>query len=204
MDKQLKWIVIEGNIGAGKTTAAKALADQLDGTLMLEHFEDNPFLEKFYRGEEVSLLKLETHFLIERFYQIRSFFDRHKSGVLISDYDFIKCLIFGKINLSHSDYQIFSVMFKSFSDHLPKPDLLIYLQMDTLDLVSQIKKRGRGMEREIKLEYLEYLQAGYENLLIGERPKKNTLIMEGKSLMGLSGRHLAKSLLDQIKLFEPE
>jgi deoxyadenosine/deoxycytidine kinase len=205
MNKKLKWIVLEGNIGAGKTTAAKALAEHLDGVLMLEHFEDNPYLEKFYRGEKISLLKLETHFLIERYYQIRHFFEEYSNELIISDYHFLKCLVFASVNLPQQDLRSFKTIFDYLLQNLPKPDLTIFLKMELADLQCQIELRGRGMEEGLSVDYLSQVQFAYQDeLLRSNFDKKSLLVFDGKSLMGKTNEVIASSLLKQIKTFETE
>ncbi|NOQ23762.1 MAG: hypothetical protein GQ564_00225 [Bacteroidales bacterium] len=159
----LNYIVIEGNIGAGKTTLSKMIAEEYNAKLILEQFEDNPFLPKFYKEPDKYSFQLELSFLAERYHQLNKELtsrDLFKTFT-VADYFFMKSLIFARATLKEDEYnlyrQIFDIIYKS----IPKPDLYIYLHIDVNNLANNIAKRGRDYEKEISQEYLLKLQEGY-------------------------------------------
>ncbi|MGZ4034500.1 MAG: deoxynucleoside kinase [Bacteroidia bacterium] len=157
------YIVIEGNIGAGKTTLATAMANDLNTRLVLEQFADNPFLPKFYEDPEKHAFPLELSFLAERYHQLKkelSSQDIFKPAI-ISDYYFVKSLIFAKSNLKEDEFALYSKLFHIINDSLPKPDLFVFLYHDIKRLQENIRKRGRSYEQNISDEYLAKIQQAY-------------------------------------------
>lgn len=157
------FIVIEGNIGAGKTTLAKKIANEYNGQFIPEDFAENPFLPKFYKNPEKYSFPLELSFLADRFHQLNKEIrnrDLFKSFV-VSDYYFTKSLIFSRNTLSDDEYGLYRRIFDIIYTSLPKPDLYVYLYLNIHNLMKNIKRRGRDYEREIKPEYLEKIQNGY-------------------------------------------
>ena len=155
--------VIEGNIGAGKTTLAQKLAVDYNARLILEQFAENPFLPKFYAEPEKHAFPLELSFLAERYQQLKSELgnqDLFKPN-LISDYFFLKSLIFAQANLGSDEFSLYSKLFHIINDSLPKPDLFVYLYHDIERLQENIKKRGRAYEQGISNEYLLKIQTAY-------------------------------------------
>lgn len=157
------YIVIEGNIGAGKTTLAKMMAERYDARLTLEQFADNPFLPKFYENQERFAFPLEMSFLAERYNQLNkelSSLDLFQNKT-ISDYYFMKSLIFAQQTLSPDEYKLYRQIFHIVYSNLPKPDLFIYLHNNVPNLLVNIAKRGRCYEEKIKSEYLQTIEKGY-------------------------------------------
>ncbi len=157
------FITIEGNIGAGKTTLANKLSDDFNMRLLLEQFADNPFLPKFYVEPEKHAFPLELSFLAERYSQLKEELvkqDMFKPKV-ISDYYFLKCLIFAKTNLKEDEFDLFSKLFHIINQSLPKPDLFVFLYHPIENLQKNIQKRGRIFEQNITSEYLEKVQTTY-------------------------------------------
>jgi len=153
---------LEGNIGAGKTTLAKALAEDLDGRLLLESFENNPFLELFYREKERYAFQVEMFFLAERYHQLSKnllgdIFQQHT----ISDYLFAKSAIFSGVNLNGSEHELFLNLFRIMDRFMPRPDILIYLHLPLDKVQAQIKERGREYEQSIPVSYLEEIESAY-------------------------------------------
>jgi deoxyguanosine kinase len=165
LNKQSKYnfIAIEGNIGAGKTTLAKKLSADFNTRLILEEFADNPFLPKFYDNQEKFAFPLELSFLAERYQQLKNELSNHDlfKPNLISDYFFLKSLIFAKANLEQDEFGLYSKLFHIINDSLPKPDLFVYLYHDIERLQENIKKRGRSYEQNIPAEYLIKIQTAY-------------------------------------------
>jgi deoxyguanosine kinase len=157
------YIAIEGNIGAGKTSLASMIAAEFNGKLILEQFEDNSFLPKFYKEPEKYAFPLEMSFLAERYQQLKDQLTKQDlfKTFTISDYLFNKSLIFARNNLQTDEFALFSRMFGIINEFLPKPDLLVYLYLDISKLQQNIRRRGRSYEQAIRDSYLENIQTGY-------------------------------------------
>ena len=159
----LNYIVIEGNIGAGKTTLSKMIAQEYNAKLILEQFADNPFLPKFYNDPDKYSFQLELSFLAERYQQLNQDLTSRDlfRPFTVADYYFMKSLIFAKATLSVDEYnlyrQIFNIIYKS----IPRPDLYVYLYVDVKKLKKNIINRGRDYEQGISSEYLSKIQDGY-------------------------------------------
>lgn len=161
--KEYEYVVIEGNIGSGKTTLSKLLAERWGSRLMLEEFKDNPFLPKFYENPKQHGFALELSFLAERYHQKRDELnktDLFRPGI-VSDYSFAKSLVFARINLDPDEFELYQNLFHIIHGRLAKPDLLVFLYCDPQKSLRQIKKRGRTYEQEISREYLEQINNGY-------------------------------------------
>lgn len=157
------YISIEGNIGAGKTSLATRIADEHNAKLILEQFEDNSFLPKFYKEPDKYAFPLELSFLAERFEQLKqqlSARDLFKTFT-VSDYFIVKSFIFARKNLPDDTFGLYKKLFDIISDSLPKPDLLVYLYLNVDNLLRNIHNRGREYELNIKSEYLTKIQESY-------------------------------------------
>jgi deoxyadenosine/deoxycytidine kinase len=159
----MRFLVIEGNIGAGKTTLSKMLAEELNAQLVLEQFADNPFLPKFYKDQERYSFPLELSFLADRYYQIKKqvFNPDLFHSLIIADYFFAKSAIFAQNTLKDDEYRLFRQIFDIVFESMPKPDLYVYLHADNSQLLKNIKIRGRDYEQDISAEYLEKIKNGY-------------------------------------------
>jgi deoxyguanosine kinase len=153
------YICIEGNIGSGKSTIAKALAQKLKATYLPEQFEDNSLLPLFYEDKKNFAFPTEYSFLIERQKQLTNYFKTaKKDSNTISDFHFDKCLCFAKTNLKENDFLFFKKHFKPLQKTIPTPNLVVYLDTTTDLLLQNIDKRGRKMEKNLKLNYLDKLK----------------------------------------------
>ena len=173
------FIAIEGNIGAGKTTFTKQFAKDFNSKLVLERFEENAFLPKFYKDPKRYAFPLEMSFLADRYQQLSddlAQFDLFKTSV-ISDYYVFKSLIFSKVTLSDEEYSLYKKIFNFMYKDIPKPDLYIYLYQNVERLLQNIKKRGRSYEQSIKGEYLEQIHEGYMNFIKTQKDL-NILILD--------------------------
>lgn len=159
----LNYLVIEGNIGAGKTTLAKMIGEKHQAKLVLEQFDDNPFLPKFYQNQEQYSFPLEMAFLAERYNQLHRELSHFElfSPFTISDYYFMKSLIFAQNTLQSDEYNLYRQFFTIIYDKMPRPDLYVYLHKDTDLLLKNIALRGRSYETYITKEYLEKIAQGY-------------------------------------------
>jgi len=159
------FIAIEGNIGAGKTTLCKMLENDFDCRLILEQFTDNPFLPEFYKNPDRYAFPVELFFMTERHKQLQESLSQRElfPQLVVSDYFFIKTLLFAKNNLKDEEYRLFQRLFHTLNSTFSKPDLLVFLHRSVPDLANNIKKRGREFEQNIKMEYLQSLQDAYFN-----------------------------------------
>lgn len=157
------YIAIEGNIGAGKTTLATRLSKQFNARLILEQFEDNSFLPKFYEDQARYAFPLELSFLADRFQQLKSQVSVQDlfHPLTVADYFILKSLIFAKKTLNGEEFSLYSRLFTIIENVLPKPDLLVYLYLDISRLQSNIRQRGRAYEQKIEDDYLRKIQEGY-------------------------------------------
>jgi len=161
------FITIEGNIGAGKTSLATKIAEQFNGKLILEQFEENAFLPKFYQDPDKYAFPLELSFLASRYSQLKQEItsgDLFKSFT-ISDYFIVKSLIFASKTLQEDEFELYRKLFTIINTTLPKPDLLIYLYLSIDNLMLNISKRGRDYEKNIDGKYLQKIQSAYLNYI---------------------------------------
>ena len=179
MESPYSFIAIEGNIGAGKTSLATRMAHDFNAKLILEQFEENTFLPKFYENPQKFAFPLELTFLAERYQQLKdqlSSQDLFKSFT-IADYFIHKSLIFAGRNLEGDEYTLYTRLFNIIEGVLPRPDLLVYLYVDTPQLQKNIRKRGRTYEQNIGFEYLEKIHLGYLDFL-RQQQKMTILIID--------------------------
>jgi deoxyadenosine/deoxycytidine kinase len=164
------FIAIEGNIGAGKSTLAQLLSKEWNAQLILEEFEDNSFLPKFYEDSRRYAFPLEMSFLAARFNQLKKQLPSQDlfKQLIISDYIFAKCLLFSKVNLDEDEYELYHKLFHIINLQLPKPDLLVYLHCPIEKLQWNIANRGRSYEQHIANEYLQNLQETYFGYLYNQ------------------------------------
>jgi deoxyadenosine/deoxycytidine kinase len=159
------YIVIEGCIGAGKTTLAEKFSKDLNAELILERFADNSFLPKFYKDPLHYAFPLEMAFLTERYQQLKTLLSKRDifTDLVIADYFIDKCIIFSIHNLQSDEYNLYTKVYDIISTYLPKPDLIIYLYNNESKLLQNIAKRGREYEKDIAPDYLTNIQDGYMN-----------------------------------------
>ena len=154
-----KYIAIEGNIGVGKTTLAKFLANHFNGSLLLEEFDENKFLKLFYQTKDYAFHS-EMQFLLDRSLQMNTFFDQNHS-IVFSDFHIEKSLVFSRMNLSNSNYSMVEKIHQSLFKKLPSPDALIFLDSDIEQISKNIKFRNRDFEQDLEIEYLKDLVKNY-------------------------------------------
>lgn len=160
--KELRFIAIEGVIGAGKTSLAKVLSNRLHAGLLLEEFEENPFLTKFYADRRKHAFHTQIYFLMTRYRKQREMaqIDLFNSRV-IADYLFVKDRIFAEVNLSDEEFALYDKIYSILAVDIPRPDLVIYLQSDPELLFRRIRQRGRAYERDMEFEYIGRLCEAY-------------------------------------------
>ena len=160
---KFRYVAIEGNIGAGKTSLATQLASDFNTKLVLERFKENPFLPEFYKDPDRFAFPLEMSFLADRYQQLLD--DLTQCNLVkenvIGDYDANKSLIFAKITLQKEEFTLYKKLFQIMHKELPKPDAYVYLYQNTERLLENIKNRGRDFEQEIEASYLQKINEGY-------------------------------------------
>lgn len=156
-------LAIEGGIGAGKTTFATWLSKDLCAELMLERFEENPFLEKFYENPEAHAFSVELSFLADRYKQMQSALKSRNlfKQRLVADYSFAKSLIFAKVNLPKEEFKLFNTMFQMMAAQLPQPEVIAILDPGRTRQEAQIVRRGRDYEQNLPDGYLDRVAKGY-------------------------------------------
>ncbi|UAY56887.1 deoxynucleoside kinase [Arachidicoccus terrestris] len=183
-------ITIEGNIGAGKTTLSTLLARKLNARLVLEEFSDNPFLPKFYADPDRYGFPLELFFMAERFKQLNELLKPDLfQQTTVSDYLFVKCLLFAKVTLTEQEYQLYKRLFDIIHQQLIHPDILVYLQAPVEKLQQNIHKRNRSYEQQIPDSYLQSIQQSYLSYI--QQRKGVTLMVDASNANFLEdARHL--------------
>lgn len=179
MKIRYNYVVIEGNIGAGKTTLAGRIAEQFNAQLILEHFADNPFLPKFYSDPDKYSFPLELSFLASRYKQLKEELvpqDLFKS-FSIADYYFMKSLVFAASTLTGDEYNLYRQIFYIIYGSLPKPDIYVYLHLSPERLMDNIERRGRNYEKSITKEYLLKIQNSYFSFF-KQNPENKYLVLD--------------------------
>lgn len=195
--ENFRYIAIEGNIGAGKTTLTCKIASDFNAKTVLERFADNPFLPKFYEDQSRFAFPLEMSFLADRYQQISddlAQFDLFRDFI-IADYHIFKSLIFAKVTLADDEYRLYRKLFEIIYKEMPKPDLYVYLYQNTDRLLENIRKRGRSYEQEIPSEYLDSINRGYLDY-IKSQTDLNVLVID------VSDKDFVKNQEDYVFILE--
>lgn len=153
------FIAIEGVIGVGKTTLARYLQNELDSTLILERFDENPFLSNFYEDRDLYAFQTQAFFLLSRYQQLSHL--QHLPHPIVSDYMFAKDYIFAKLNVRGDELAIYEGIYQALADKIQTPDLVIYLRSTTDTLMKRIAQRDRPYERDMDQGYIESLRNAY-------------------------------------------
>lgn len=155
-------MVVEGPIGVGKTTLAERLAIRFGTELLLEHSDENPFLERFYRDPRSAALPTQLFFLFQRARQLHALRQADIfQPVRVCDFLLDKDRLFAQITLDDEEFKLYEMVYEKLSLDAPEPDLVIYLQAPVDVLMSRIARRGIPYEQGISTEYLERLSEGY-------------------------------------------
>jgi 2-amino-4-hydroxy-6-hydroxymethyldihydropteridine diphosphokinase len=195
----INYLVIEGNIGAGKTTLSEMIAEDYNAKLIAERFRDNPFLPKFYEDRKRFAFPLEMSFLADRYQQLADDIAQLDlfSDFAIADYDAYKSLIFAQVTLSAEEFRLYRKMFDIVHKSLPQPDRYIFLYQKTDRLLENIKKRGRSYEENIPADYLEEIQQGYFQAM-KTRKNINTKTIDITELDFVDNREDYLRILDEV------
>jgi deoxyguanosine kinase len=159
------YLSIEGVIGVGKTTLARLLQDSFHAELLLEVFEENPFLTKFYEDRARYAFQTQIFFLLSRYHQqnraVPEILERGKN--LITDYTFAKDALFARINLEGDELEMYYNVHDALAEKIPRPDLVVYLSADTKVLMERIAMRDRPYERNMEESYIDTLNKAYDD-----------------------------------------
>jgi deoxyadenosine/deoxycytidine kinase len=159
---EIRFLAVEGVIGAGKTSLCRMLGDTLGARLVLEKYEDNPFLKDFYEDPARYAFQAQIFFLLARYKQQR---DLHQTDLfqrcVVADYIFEKDKIFAYLNLQDDELRLYESLINNMEHSIPTPDLVIYLQSSVERLMQTIRKRGRAIEAKISEEYIRDLNEAY-------------------------------------------
>ncbi len=171
------YIAIEGVIGVGKTTLARLLAPAFAADLLLEVFEENPFLSDFYSDRQRYAFQTQIFFLLSRYHQQRSAVPEMLATgkLLLSDYTFAKDSLFARINLIGDELEMYKSVHEALAEKIVLPDLLVYLRASTDTLMQRIAMRDRSYERNMERGYIETLNRTYEEFF--SKPYDNTPVL---------------------------
>ena len=178
------YVAIEGVIGVGKTTLARLLRPMLEAEILLEIFEENPFLSDFYGDRARYAFQTQIFFLLSRYHQQRcsvpEILGAGKS--LISDYTFAKDSLFARINLKGDELAVYHRVHEALGEKIPRPDLVVYLRADTPVLMQRIALRDRSYERNMEQDYIELLNRAYEEFFAQPDEKTPVLAIDTNAL----------------------
>jgi deoxyguanosine kinase len=158
----VRYIAVEGVIGAGKTSLSQMVSERLNARLVLEQFEENPFLERFYEDPEHYSFQTQIFFLLSRYRQQQDLFQADLfHNALVTDYIFDKDKIFAYLNLQDDELRLYETLVSSIEKNIPTPDLVVYLQSSVERLMVNIRSRGRKYEENMSEEYIKDLNEAY-------------------------------------------
>jgi len=195
---RFRYIVVEGPIGAGKTSLAQRLRERLEGETLLERPELNPFLPKFYQEPARYALQNQLFFLFQRIQQLREMKQLDLFGnVTVADFLIDKDPLFAQLTLSGDELHLYQTIFETLKPQAGRPDLVIYLQAQTDTLVQRVKRRGRDYERQMSEEYLAALSESYSRFFYhyAEAP---VLIVNSENLNFVDRERDLELLLERI------
>jgi deoxyguanosine kinase len=199
-----RYIAVEGPIGAGKSSLAGILSEELQARLIEEHPEENPFWGPFYKDRKRHAMSAQLFFLLQRYAQQGELAqgDLFSRGGVVSDYLFAKDRLFAALNLSPDEMALYDRIYQMLKPRTVTPDLVVYLQARTEVLIERIRKRGRPEERPIRPEYVEEVARAYAEFFFAysESP---VLIVNASDLDFVGDRQHRAELLDVIKTAKP-
>lgn len=178
------YFAIEGVIGVGKTTLARMLRPVFEAELVLEVFEENPFLSNFYGDRARYAFQTQIFFLLSRYHQQRrNISDRlSTTNALISDYTFEKDALFARINLKGDELEMYYTVQEALAEKITPPDLIVYLRASTDTLMHRIAMRDRPYERQMERDYIALLNESYDDFYINGSHTSRILIIETDGL----------------------
>ncbi len=197
--RNVYYIAVEGVIGVGKTSLCSLIGEQFSAKIVFEKFEENPFLEDFYKDKERFAFQTQLYFLLSRYRQHQEMMQVelfHK--LLVSDYMFVKDKIFANINLSDKELTLYNSVVTLLERDIPNPDLVIYLQSSTGRLMTNIKKRGRYYEDLITQEYIQELNDAYNDFFL-RYDRSPLLIVNSTDIDFIDNKEDQENLMEKIR-----
>ena len=178
------YVAIEGVIGVGKTSLARLLQPSFDSCLLLEVFEENPFLSSFYQDRSRYAFQTQMFFLLSRYHQQRRSVQDMIAGIkpLISDYTFDKDALFARINLAGDELEMYYKLHEALAEKIPVPDLVVYLRATTETLMNRITLRDRSYERSMERDYIHTLNTAYDEFFLNSNQSKPVLVVDSNEL----------------------
>lgn len=193
-----RFIVVEGPIGAGKTSLAQRLADSFSAELVLEQVASNPFLEQFYKSPRAAALPAQLFFLFQRTKLLE---DLRQSDmfapVRIADFHIAKDRLFAELNLSPDELKLYDQIYEKLDVEVPEPDLVVYLQASVDSLMARVAERGNPYERKIDRSYMEKLADAYARFY-HDYDEAPLLIVNTSSIDPIGDEADYKALLEQV------
>jgi len=195
------YVAIEGVIGVGKTTLARLLQPAFDAEIILEVFEENPFLSDFYADRERYAFQTQIFFLLSRYHQQRrTITDLVNAGKnVIADYTFAKDSLFARINLKGDELDMYYKVHEALAEKIQKPDLLVYLQATTDTLMQRIALRDRPYERRMERDYINELNIAYDDYFSKPMDHTPVLTIDSNKLNVIQNPADLKSIEDRIR-----
>jgi deoxyguanosine kinase len=192
------YIAIEGVIGVGKTSLARLLQPAFGAEVLLEVFEENPFLSDFYADRARYAFQTQMFFLLSRYHQQRVAPTLLEHGPLIADYTFAKDALFARINLRGDELQLYHRLHDALAEKIPQPDLIVYLRAPTDVLMQRIAQRGRLYERQMERAYLDQLNSAYDDFF-ADHHRASALTIEAEPLDFVSNPDDLRSIAERIR-----
>jgi deoxyguanosine kinase len=198
LPSEIHYIAIEGVFGAVNTTLAQMVAERLGARIVLERFEENPFLQKFYEDPERYAFQTQIYFLLSRYRQQQEIYqvDLFHSHI-VSDYIFEKDKIFAYLTLRDDELKLYESLLGTIEKSIPQPDLVIYLQSSVERLMSNIRKRGREIEKNMSEEYIKELNEAY-NYFFFRYKSAHLLIVKATDIDFVNNADHFEDLMEQI------
>jgi deoxyadenosine/deoxycytidine kinase len=198
LPSEIHYIAIEGVIGAGKTTLARMLSERLFARSIVENFEENPFLPKFYEDPEHYAFQTQIFFLLNRYKQQQELYQKDLfHSHVVTDYIFEKDKIFAYLTLHDDELKLYENLLNTIEKTIPQPDLVIYLQSSVDRLMDNIRKRGREIEKNMSEEYIKELNEAY-NYFFFRYKSSPLLIVKTTDIDFVNNKEHFEDLLAQI------